>query len=63
MSLMAYYNYIDKWTCIGMMNKNCALLSGGILGFNKTKSGSITNAFRITDKCKSGNISKATENV
>lgn len=50
MSLMAHHNYIDKWTCIGMMNKNCTLLSGGILGFNKTKSGSKAAAFSLDYK-------------
>ena len=42
------HNYIDKWTCIGMMNKNCSL-SGidGILSFNKTKSGSKAVAFSL----------------
>lgn len=42
---MAKHNYIDKWTCIGMMNKNCSLLEGDELGFNKTKNGSKVAAF------------------
>ena len=44
------HNYIDKWTCIAMMNKNCSLLDDGILGFNKTKDGSKAAAFSLDFK-------------
>ena len=45
------HNYIDKWTCIGMMNKNCSLVeSNGLLSFNKTKSGSKATAFSLNYK-------------
>lgn len=39
------HNYIDKWTCIAMMNKNCSLLADDVLGFNKTKDGSKVAVF------------------
>ena len=42
---MPKHNYIDKWTCIGMMNKNCFLLDGDVLGFSKTKSKSKVAVF------------------
>lgn len=42
---MSKHNYIDKWTCIAMMNKNCSLLDGDVLGFNKTKNGSKVAVF------------------
>ena len=44
---MAKHNYIDKWTCIAMMNKNCTLLGGSCLGFNKTKNGSKVAVFSL----------------
>jgi len=47
---MSKHNYIDKWTCIAMMNKNCSLLDEGVLGFNKTKSGSKVSVFSLDYK-------------
>ena len=47
---MNMHNYIDKWTCIAMMNKNCSLLDGSILGFNKTKNGSKIATFSLDYK-------------
>lgn len=47
---MPKHNYIDKWTCIAMMNKNCSLLDGDFLGFNKTKNGSKVAAFSLDYK-------------
>lgn len=47
---MAKHNYIDKWTCIGMMNKNCTLVDNGMLGFNKTKSKSKVTVFSLDYK-------------
>lgn len=44
---MQYHNYIDKWTCIAMMNKNCTLLEGDQLGFQKTKNGSKVAVFSL----------------
>ena len=45
------HNYIDKWTCIGMMNKNCSLVErNGIISFNKTKNGSKAAAFSLDYK-------------
>lgn len=45
------HNYIDKWTCIGMMNKNCTLVeSGGLLSIVKTKSGSKVAVFSLDYK-------------
>ena len=40
------HNYIDKWTCIAMMNKNCTLLKQ-CLGFSKTKNGSKVSVFSL----------------
>ena len=45
MNIMPKHNYIDKWTCIAMMNKNCSLLEGSHFGFKKTKNGSKVAAF------------------
>lgn len=47
---MPKHNYIDKWTCIAMMNKNCSLLEGSCLGFSKTKSKSKVAAFSLDFK-------------
>ena len=48
---MAKHNYIDKWTCIGMMNKNCSLVQkDGLLSFNKTKNASKAVAFSLDYK-------------
>lgn len=46
----ALHNYIDKWTCIAMMNKNCSLLDSEHLGFSKTKSQSKVAAFSLDYK-------------
>lgn len=54
MNDMLYHNYIDKWTCIGMMNKNCSLLPGGQLGFTKKKDGSKVAAFSLDYKFDPG---------
>ena len=46
------HNYIDKWTCIAMMNKNCSLIESddGLLAFKKTKDGSKVAAFSLDFK-------------
>ena len=47
---MPKHNYIDKWTCIAMMNKNCSLLGDSTLGFKKTKDGSKVAVFSLDYK-------------
>ena len=48
---MSIHNYIDKWTCIAMMNKNCTFVDdNNVLSFNKTKNGSKAAAFSFDYK-------------